>query len=127
MLVFVMVESMTVPVEVSFKIEVLPLAWTIVSTAFFSFDMIVTFSTAIRDMNGELIIDGRIIAEEYVWSRWFWLDLLCSFPFDTVARGEGSGARDVFRDMGAELRARAHHDHARGARRLQRGHQLHNK
>jgi len=60
--------------------------------AIFVLDILVNFSTGVRDIRGYTKLDGALIAWRYIRSPWFFLDIVSIIPFEAVF-GSGGGAQ----------------------------------
>merc|ERR1712070_327058 len=54
---------------------------------FFMLDVFLNFRTGFVSFDGEIVMDWKRIAKQYVRS-WFFLDVLSSIPFDDLSSGE---------------------------------------
>jgi hypothetical protein len=57
-------------------------------TGCFAVDILINFNTAVIGPRGTLIVQRRLIAQDYL-KAWFWIDFVATFPFEMVTGGEG--------------------------------------
>lgn len=98
-LLFVVYNAVSVPLEATFTISKPPglIQAEVVVDILFAMDLFYTFRTAYVDNQGHLVRDGGKIARHYIGS-WFPIDLLASMPFEyliliyNLMRGKGGGS-----------------------------------
>lgn len=91
---------LSVPFEIAFEpySESTATIISVVMTVVFALNMIIRFRTTVNTTMG-VITEPKEIARRYM-RKWFWLDLLATFPWDVIFRpllGEDSGALAVLR------------------------------
>ena len=101
MLVFVIIESCSIPVEYSFQIQTLPEAWNWFTTSFFVADLLLSFTVGYPDRENETVIDGRLIARRYIFSRWFVMDAMSAIPFEAIYEASIDSEDDAVVDRSA--------------------------
>lgn len=77
--------AMTLPYQIGF-VETPGLVWTILNYIVditFAIDMLLTFFTSIFDGEGNLVVDKKKIAKNYL-TGWFWIDLISILPIDKM-------------------------------------------
>jgi len=89
-ILFVIYNATVIPLSLAFEDRVSHTAATalfvfdtIVDCLFF-LDIVLSFRTEFPDNRGDPIKDGREIANAYIKSGWFWIDLLATIPFDQI-------------------------------------------
>lgn len=100
MLVFIIFLSISVPYRIAFE-DITPTGWFYADTVLdflFIIDMSLNFFTAIETVNGEIIVEHKMIAIKYLKS-WFFIDLSSSIPVSLIQRlttdqGPASGSAD---------------------------------
>ena len=101
-ILLVLCQAVFVPVEAVFadvKIFEGAIEW--ISTSMFVFDFFLQFVLADTTEHGKVIVSGRVIAERYVKSKWFWLDLISCLPFDLILKDMGGSAtKDISQNSG---------------------------
>ena len=98
----VLCQAIFVPVEATFDdVRVFEGAIEWISTAMFIMDLFFQFCFAGVTEHGKVIVSGRVIAERYVMSKWFWLDLLSCLPLDLILAGAGGSVfKEVSKNQG---------------------------
>jgi hypothetical protein len=84
-LVLVIFQSVVVPVRIAFE-DNISTAWKTadyIMDAIFFTDIIVNFLCALETDQGDLIIDRKAIAIEYL-KGWFWIDFLSTIPITLI-------------------------------------------
>ena len=84
-LVLVLLQSVTVPLETCFDVLVLGTVGEAIVLAIFVLDLCLNFFAAFPDDHGDLVFDWRRIAARYIFSVWFAVDALSVFPFGVLA------------------------------------------
>ena len=62
-------------------------------TAFFFLDIILTFRTGYYS-KGKLILNNNKICKNYL-SKWFWIDLLSTIPYDVILQSEENANSNI--------------------------------
>jgi len=91
MMVLILYYSVMVPYRASWNLDASSVELEHFFTTCFILDMILIFNTTIK-VKGELVADRKIIAQDYVYGGWFWIDLVASFPFDALPMGSSGGS-----------------------------------
>ena len=93
MFVFVIYNSLYIPIELSFTLDkaVLHCAADYIIDFLFIMDMVVNLRTTYYDDENELVVDARVIRNKYLFSHWFIIDFVAVFPFDLVVGGGTCG------------------------------------
>ena len=89
LLIFILVlyTALILPIRLAFmdmnEVEIGNLIFDCFSDLIFIIDIVINFLSVEEDVNGELIIDRRRLACRYL-SKWFWIDLVSSFPVTLI-------------------------------------------
>jgi len=94
-ILLVLVDSMVLPFQFAYKEDTpdeFDSAWTIITTCFFGFDIIMSFCTAYTEgtKEGKLVTDWRAIAKNYLRS-WFPIDFASTIPWGALANAISGG------------------------------------
>jgi CRP-like cAMP-binding protein len=84
-LTLVLVQSVTLPLDTCFELEIFGDIGETLVTILFLMDFGLNFIYPFSDEDGNLVYKFRQIAERYVCSIWFLVDVLSIFPFELVA------------------------------------------
>jgi hypothetical protein len=88
-LILILYYIIAVPINLAFPYTVPPDIMEYTLNAFFLLDIFLNFFTAVYTSEGNLIVDPRSIAIEYL-SFWFWIDFVASFPLEAVSTSNHS-------------------------------------
>ena len=102
----VLCQAIFVPVEATFDDVLVFKGWVEwLSTAMFAFDFFLQFCFAGVTEHGKVIVSGRVIAERYIMSKWFYLDLISCIPLDMVLNSMHLEATDKISDNTGLIKA----------------------
>lgn len=90
-MILILYEIITIPIRISFDVEV-SAEFGYIVTAAFLFDILITFNTAVY-VNGNINYSYKIIALDYL-KLWFWIDTVASFPYDLLFTAALTGSAD---------------------------------
>ena len=87
-LLLVIINLFTIPISMAsmFEVEESPFFSTLVDLLFI-IDLFLTFMTGYDLTNGERIWNHKMIAENYVYSGWFFIDFVACVPWEILASG----------------------------------------
>lgn len=94
-LVLVIISSLTVPVEACFSdIVIFFPAYNNIVNVLFGIDLILNFFLAYDDGDGQHVFNFRASCSRYVFSVWFWVDLLSCIPIEMFSDALGGSDSD---------------------------------
>lgn len=94
-LLLILFLAITVPYRIPFE-DTTPDEWVMLDItidSIFLFDVVLNFFTAFEDENGELVIERRRIAKNYI-KTWFAVDMMSSIPITLIQKYTSSGSVD---------------------------------
>jgi hypothetical protein len=83
MMLLILYYAFAVPVRIGFSLEPKHPLLEHFFTGCFALDILVNFNTALIGQGELLIVDRRLIAQDY-FKAWFWIDFVATFPFEIV-------------------------------------------
>ena len=96
-IVFAIVNAVTLPLEIAFKEEFSDYVWyqvvNYITTGIFFLDLIAGFFTSyVNISSGDEIFGMKMIAMYYIFQGTFFIDIMSTFPLEGVAVALGSAA-----------------------------------
>ena len=102
-LTFILWDIIVAPYEISFSTDPTGFVKVVndIITCCFILDILLNFNTGYYS-KGQVVVDRKKIATKYM-KRWFWLDIIASFPYEIVADAFISGDDDEQISDGVQL------------------------
>jgi len=93
----VLFQAIQAPYEIAFddSFAFTTYTWDIFMILLFFIDFGHNFFTTYCNKNGDLVINGQLIVQNYVHTVWFWVDLVSSIPYDLISSNDSASTSNI--------------------------------